>query len=117
MASQEEDKGLEMRKKRLSKLTEEMEEILPPTELIPSDNSETPPELPPSRKGILKVKCKCGSIVNLSEDIIEHGLSWTMLIGNDHFMKLMCQSCDSELTMFIEEILDEDELLQESNKE
>jgi hypothetical protein len=117
MASKEEDEGLEMRKKRLNELVDDMEEILPPTELIPTDSSETLAELPPAKLGRLKVKCKCGSVVNLSEDIIEHGLSWTMLIGNDHFMKLMCQSCGSELTMFIEEILDKDELLQESNEE
>jgi hypothetical protein len=69
----------------------------------------------PSRKGLLKVKCSCGNIANLSEEVIEDGLSWSMLIGNEHFLTLMCPKCNAKLTMYIEEI--QDELPEESKQE
>lgn len=108
-----------------------MEEIKQPNELLPIENVENQypggieliteqPEQPrqyPSLKGVLKLKCSCGAVSTVSEEVIEDGLSWTMLIGNEHFLKLMCPECESNLTMFIEQIQDEDELPEESNKE
>jgi hypothetical protein len=70
----------------------------------------------PSRKGIVKVECACGRIANVSEEIIEDGLSWSMIIGNDHFLTLHCDECGSKLTLFIDEIKPEDELPKESNE-
>ena len=63
------------------------------------------------RKGILKVKCACGRVANVSDEVIEDGLSWSMIIGNDHFLTLACEECGSNLTLFI------DELSEESNQE
>ena len=86
---------------------EEIEELqgryLPPDET---------PEYPP-KKGLLKCKCKCGHVGNISEQVIEDGLTWSFVIGNDHFIGLHCEECGAELTMFIEEIVD-DELPKES---
>ena len=70
-----------------------------------------------TRRGILKVKCKCGNVTNISEEVIEDGLNWTMLIGNDHFLTLTCEICKSELTMFIDEILEGNAISEKSNEE
>jgi predicted nucleic-acid-binding Zn-ribbon protein len=139
MASKEEDEGLQMRKERLNKLVETMEEIPQPIELLSEDYGDegvvtkdrdlTPEELEelkgrylspdetpeyPTRKGLLKCRCKCGHIGNISDEVIEDGLSWSFIVGNDHFITLHCEDCGSDLTMFIEEIV-EDELPKESN--
>jgi predicted nucleic-acid-binding Zn-ribbon protein len=73
-----------------------------------------PTQKEPPRRGIVKLKCKCGITSTVSDDVIEDGLSWTMIIGNNHFMTLKCPECESELTLFIEEI-DKNELPKESN--
>jgi hypothetical protein len=78
--------------------------------------NEPPGERPPAKKGILKCKCACGRVANISEEVVEDGLSWSMIIGNDHFLTLHCEECGSNLTMFIDEILG-DELPEEGNKE
>ena len=52
---------------------------------------EEPPEPEiPHKKGLLKIKCACGRTSNVSDQVIEDGLSWSMLIGNDHYMTLAC---------------------------
>jgi hypothetical protein len=71
----------------------------------------------PTRRGHLKMKCSCGRVSNISEDVIEDGLSFTMIVGAENYITLHCDECDSEITMFIEEILEDNELPQESNKE
>jgi hypothetical protein len=75
----------------------------------PEEEEQT--DRPPSKKGILKVKCVCGRVANVSDEVIEDGLSWSMIIGNDHFLTLHCEECGSNLTLFI------DELSEEGNKE
>jgi predicted nucleic-acid-binding Zn-ribbon protein len=75
---------------------------------------EVVPDTMPKRKGLLKVKCKCGNISSMSEQIIEDGLVWSMIIGNDHYMTLACPDCGANLTMYIDEIIN-DELPKESN--
>ena len=84
-------------------------------ELVTAQQPEEPNEHT-SLKGLLKLKCECGSVTKVSDEIISDGLTWTMLIGNDHWLTFMCPECGSKLTMFIEQI-QEDELPQESNKE
>jgi hypothetical protein len=69
--------------------------------------SEEPMERPPSKKGILKCKCACGRVANISEEIVEDGLSWSMIIGNEHYLTLHCEECGSTLTMFIDELSEE----------
>jgi predicted nucleic-acid-binding Zn-ribbon protein len=81
---------------------------------LSEDISEEPSSAKPHMKGILKLKCQCGRVTNISDEVIEDGLSWSMIIGNDHFLTLHCDECGSELTMFIEEIVG-DELPKESN--
>jgi predicted nucleic-acid-binding Zn-ribbon protein len=81
------------------------------------DTSTVPSEQEPHRKAYAKIKCSCGNVENVSEQIIEDGLSWMMVIGNDHYLTLHCNKCNAELTLFLEEILDRDELPQEGNKE
>jgi hypothetical protein len=76
-----------------------------------ASQSEEPRDRVPSKKGLLKCKCICGRVANISEEIVEDGLSWAMVIGNDHFLTLHCEECGSNLTMFI------DELPEESNEE
>jgi predicted nucleic-acid-binding Zn-ribbon protein len=71
----------------------------------------------PKKKGLLKLKCECGHVANISDEVIEDGLSWSMLIGNNHFLTLACEKCGSKLTMYIEEITDQDELPKEGNAE
>jgi hypothetical protein len=76
-----------------------------------------PPEEEPEypiRKGLLKCRCKCGHVGTISEQVIEDGISWSFIVGNEHYVTLRCEKCESELTMFIEEIVD-DELPKESN--
>jgi len=68
-------------------------------------------------KGLLKLKCGCGSTSTVSEEVIEDGLNWTMLIGEDHFIAVMCPDCGAKLTMYIEEITESDELPKESIEE
>jgi hypothetical protein len=77
---------------------------------------DEPTVKPPTKKGLLKLKCACGRIANITDEIIEDGLSWSMIIGNNHFLTLHCDECNNELTMFIEEIVD-DELPEESKQE
>ena len=80
------------------------------------------PAAEPTRYGRLKCKCACGNVSFMTDDIIDEGISWTMIIGNDHFMNMHCEECGADLTMFIEEIYkdetkeDEDELPKESNE-
>jgi hypothetical protein len=81
-----------------------------PIELV--EDTEIPV---PHRKGLLKVKCSCGNESNISDEIVEDGLSFMMIIGNDHKLSLHCEECGTTMTMYIEEI--KDELPQESNKE
>jgi predicted nucleic-acid-binding Zn-ribbon protein len=89
-------------------------EVTKPVELIENSEVEVP-----HRKGILKVKCSCGNVANVSDEIIEDGLSWMMIIGNEHYLTLHCEDCGTTMTMYIEEITGdkENELPQESNKE
>lgn len=78
----------------------------------------TPPmPEPPTRTGYLTAKCKCGNHTRMSDEVVRDGLSWTMIIGNDHYITLGCTECGASVTMFIEEIIDENELPEESNKE
>jgi hypothetical protein len=71
----------------------------------------------PTRKAYLMTKCSCGRVAKISEDVIDDGLSWSMIVGNEHFLTLRCDECGSEITMYLEEILEEDELSQEGDKE
>jgi hypothetical protein len=65
-------------------------------------------------KALLKLKCSCGRICNVSDEVVEDGLSWSMVVGNDHYLTLHCDECGNELTMYLEEIVD-NELPKESN--
>lgn len=76
---------------------------------------DTPEEAPPKKKGYLKLECSCGNVCKVSEQIIEDGLSWTMLYDNNHFLQLSCPSCKATLKIYLEEI--KDELPQKSNTE
>jgi hypothetical protein len=82
---------------------EELEELRgryeQPTEMEPVDTIH--------KKGILKVKCVCGRVANVSDQVIEDGLSWSMIIGNNHFLTLHCEECGSNLTLFIDELPEE----------
>ena len=78
----------------------------------------TPPmPEPPTRCGYLTARCNCGNKTKMSDEIIKDGISWTMIVGNEHYITLNCSECGAGLTMFIEEIIDENELPEESNKE
>jgi len=126
MASREEDEGLRKRKERLSKLTEGMEEIKQPDKLLPEmvesqENNEyiaaeAKQEVYPTRKGRLMVTCGCGRVFRITDDIIEDGINFTMIVGEDAYIKLHCDECGSDLKLSLIEI-DEEELQQESNKE
>lgn len=110
------DEGVVTRDRDLTE--DEIREIYDKAATMTSTSTaEEPSEAPPSRKGILKLKCACGCVSKVSDNVIEDGLSWSMIIGNDHYLTLHCPECDSELTLFIEEILDRDELSEEGNKE
>lgn len=69
------------------------------------------------KKGILKCKCACGRIANVSDEVVEDGLSWSMIIGNEHYLTLSCEECGSSLTLFIDEIHPEHELSEEGNQD
>ena len=71
---------------------------------LPTPREEVIEEEYPTRRGILKTACSCGETSNLSDEVIENGLSWSMIIGNDHHLTLMCPKCNAKLKMFIEEI-------------
>ena len=79
--------------------------------------TESPTEAPPKRKGNLKIKCGCGAVTLVTEDVVTDGLSMTMLVGSEHYITLSCPECKANITMFIDEIIDKDELQEESNKE
>jgi hypothetical protein len=85
-----------------------------------SDEQAKEPQLedftaPLPKKGHLKLQCSCGHECNISEDIIEDGLGWTMLYDNDHYLLLVCPKCGHSMKMFLQEL--KDELPQESNTE
>jgi len=82
-------------------------------EAKPIDAPDTP--APPHKKGKLKLRCACGRVNDITEEIIEDGLSWSMIVGNDHYLTLHCDECSSQLTMYIEEITG-DELSEEGDK-
>jgi hypothetical protein len=69
----------------------------------------------PHKTGYLRLKCSCGNICNISDQLIEDGLHWTMLFDNDHYLRLNCPNCKVEMKMYLEEL--KDELSQESNTE
>jgi predicted nucleic-acid-binding Zn-ribbon protein len=90
---------------------EEVNEIIEKNKML-NDHGDIDPE--PARKGLVKVKCKCGAVSTVSDEVVENGLSWSMIIGDDHFVTLSCPECEASLTLFIEEIVD-NELPEESN--
>jgi predicted nucleic-acid-binding Zn-ribbon protein len=69
------------------------------------------------KKGLLMCECACGNKTRMSDEVIQDGLSWSMIIGNDHYLTLSCKECGSSLKMYIKEITTEDELPKESNQE
>lgn len=79
--------------------------------------TDEPIAQPPARKALLRLKCSCGEVTNISDEVIEHGLNFTMIIGNDHHLILSCPACRSSMTMFLDEIDDRNELQEESNKD
>jgi len=81
------------------------------------DETWTPVDALPTRKGLLKTRCKCGHVSTVSPEPIDNGLTFTMLMGNEHFITLVCEECGSQITMFIEEILENNELSQEGDEE
>lgn len=111
------DEGIVTRDRDLT--NEEIQEIYDRAREIRDKDQVTPvTPLDPThhKKGNLMLKCGCGRIAPVTEEIIEDGLSWSMIIGNDHYLTLHCDECESKLTMYIQEITD-DELSEEGNKE
>jgi predicted nucleic-acid-binding Zn-ribbon protein len=102
------DEGIVTKDRDLTE--EEMNEILNKSQ---ESEVEEPRDSQPPRKALVKVKCKCGKTSSVSEQIIEHGLSWSMIIGDNHFVTLSCPECESSLTLFLDEIVG-DELPEES---
>lgn len=91
-------------------------ELIPTGETIrPADDTTALPAEEYHKKGILKVKCKCGHVNNVTDEVIIDGISWTMLIGNEHFVRLTCPECESELTLFIDEIIEDNAISEKSN--
>jgi hypothetical protein len=69
------------------------------------------------RKGRLRCKCACGNDTLITDEVIQEGLNWNMIVGAEHYLQLHCEECGSDLKMYIEEIFEQDELPKEGNKE
>lgn len=76
-----------------------------------------PVEIYPTRRGYLMCKCGCGELTRISDEVIEDGLSWSMIIGSEHYLTLYCSKCEARLTMYIEETTEENDLSEKSTEE
>lgn len=91
-------------------------ELIPEIQTV-EKGEETPlPQDSFTRKGNLRCECKCGCKTNITDEIINDGLNWTMIVGSEHYMKLVCPECGAWLKMYIEEIVG-DAVSEESNKD
>ena len=96
-------------------VTVEREDLTDPADLLAIEQVEELKKQfevevkPPSLKGYLKVKCTCGYDGNVTDEVIEDGISWMMLFNNDHWLQLTCPECHTALKMYLEEIKDNEE--------